>query len=183
MAYVFADKRGFDIRSEGTKNAGASNAAVTMGFKFGALVCLADMFKAVLAVVIARRLFPNLLYVAQIAGVACIVGHVFPFWLRFRGGKGFASALGMALALDWRLFVGLIPLVLLVCVLTNYLVLATASVCVALPIHSFFMTHDIVASLILAVASVLILSKHRENYKRVFNGTEPKVSAILKKLF
>jgi glycerol-3-phosphate acyltransferase PlsY len=182
LAYIIARHKGFDIRAQGTKNAGTSNALVTMGVKYGILVLFADMLKTTLSIILARSLFPDLPHLAAATGVACIIGHIFPFWLRFSGGKGFASALGMALAMDWRLFLGLIVLTLLVSALTDYLVLATASVCISLPAYVFAAMHDNISALIIALASIVILAKHWKNYLRVYQGTEPKVRAILGKL-
>ena len=94
-AYLIARARGFDIRSRGSGNAGASNAVITMGKAAGVFSAIIDIFKAWLAVCLATRYFTALSVggmpvAGEIAGVACILGHMFPFFMAFRGGKGFA---------------------------------------------------------------------------------------------
>ena len=108
-AYLIARARGFDIRSRGSGNAGASNAVITMGKAAGVFSAIIDIFKAWLAVCLATRYFTALSVggipvAGEIAGVACILGHMFPFFMAFRGGKGFACMAGMILYMDWRAF-------------------------------------------------------------------------------
>lgn len=105
-AYLLARRKGFDIRSTGSQNAGASNAFITMGAKSGVAVGLCDMAKSCAAALLAAQLFPSLPGAAAVAGTAAVLGHIFPFYLKFRGGKGFAPFLGLTLALDWQIFPG-----------------------------------------------------------------------------
>ena len=107
-AYLLARRKGFDIRSTGSQNAGASNAFITMGAKSGVAVGLCDMAKSCAAALLAALLFPTLPGAAAVAGTAAVLGHIFPFYLKFRGGKGFAPFLGLTLALDWRFFLGIL---------------------------------------------------------------------------
>ena len=102
LAWFLAKARGVDIRGKGSGNPGASNAMILMGWKSGILVALHDIGKAALAVFLAQRLFPTLPLAGEAAGAACVLGHLYPFYLRFRGGKGFASYLGMTAMLNWR---------------------------------------------------------------------------------
>ena len=89
LALLLARLKGVDIRAGGSGNPGASNAVTLMGWKAGALVALHDIGKGILAVWLCTRLFPALPYCGAAAGVACVLGHIFPFYTRFRGGKGF----------------------------------------------------------------------------------------------
>ena len=103
MAWYLAKLYKADLRGSGTGNLGASNTVVLLGWKAGVLTALHDILKAFLAVLIAGWLFPDLEHGRAAAGVACVLGHIFPFYLTFKGGKGFASFFGMTLALNWRL--------------------------------------------------------------------------------
>ena len=92
-------KKGVDIRSCGTGNAGATNAMFALGFKPALVVMLLDVCKAALCVLAGRYLVPGNVYAAPLAGLVCTLGHIFPVWLRFRGGKGVACMCGTILAL------------------------------------------------------------------------------------
>ena len=108
LSYLLSMRRGFDIREHGSGNAGASNVIITMGKKIGAFVALFDIFKAYFAVKLAVTLFPTIFLVGIVTSVAVIMGHIFPFYMGFKGGKGFASLGGSILALDSRLFLVLL---------------------------------------------------------------------------
>ena len=172
MSYYLAKLNQVDIRNKGSKNLGASNAMLLMGWKAGILVAVHDAGKALLAVVLARVLFPQVAYGAEIAGVASVVGHVFPFWLKFKGGKGLASFIGMALGLNIWIGIGLIVLLFVVMLITDYIVLGTVSVIVGLPLIMALVQHNTTGALIVLIATALIGWKHRENYVRIYKGTE-----------
>lgn len=172
MAYYIAKHRKADLTAAGSGNLGASNATILLGWKAGILVGLHDAGKAVLAVLLARLLFPGDPNAGAVAGVASVLGHIFPFWLRFRGGKGFASYLGMTLALDWRLALGLIAAVILVTLVTDYIVCGTFTTIVTVPVYMGISCHSLPLALILLVATAVIFCKHRENIPRMLNGTE-----------
>lgn len=172
MSYYLGKINKVDIRNKGSKNLGASNAMILMGWKAGALVAVHDAGKALLAVVLAKVLFPNLALAPEIAGVASVVGHVFPFWLKFKGGKGLASFIGMALGLNVWAGIGMIVLLFAVMLITDYIVLGTVSVIVGLPLILAFGLNNVSGALVVLVATALIGWKHRENYVRIYNGTE-----------
>ena len=108
MSYYLGRLNNINVSKKGSGNLGASNMVVIMGWKAGILVAIHDILKAVIAVVISRYLFVDLPYVGEIAGIACVIGHIFPFYLKFKGGKGLASYIGMTIALDWKFAIGLI---------------------------------------------------------------------------
>ena len=95
LATLLAKRRGVDIRAGGSGNPGASNTVTLMGWKAGVLVALHDIGKGILAVWLCAKLFPAVPFSGAVAGVACVLGHIFPFYLHFRGGKGFATYLGI----------------------------------------------------------------------------------------
>lgn len=92
--------KGIDIREHGSQNAGASNTTVVLGLSYGLLTTFFDILKAVVAVLVVRWLFPGDVLFQVLAGTATVVGHIFPVFFRFRGGKGVASLIGMTLALN-----------------------------------------------------------------------------------
>ena len=171
MALYLSRRKGVDLRAGGSKNLGASNAFALMGWKAGVLVAVHDIGKAVLAVELSRRIFPAVPLLGFIAGVACVLGHMFPFFLRFRGGKGFASYLGMTLALNWKFALLVMVLVALVTLISDYIVVGTVTTVVLVPAFMAF-THGLYFSAILCIATAAILIKHRENYVRIYRGTE-----------
>ena len=171
MAYYLAKWKNADFRGNGSGNLGASNATVLLGWRAGIATALHDIGKAVVAVVLIRWLFPDLEYADAAAGVACVLGHIFPFWLKFRGGKGFASFWGMTLALNWKLALIVGVALIAVTIITDYIVCGTLTTIISVPIYIGF-TRSIPAALILCIATVVILFKHRENYPRMLNGTE-----------
>lgn len=172
LAFFLSRVKGFDIRSHGSNNAGASNATITMGLKAGVAVGLHDIAKSCLAALLAGLLFPSLPYAHAVAGVAAVLGHIFPFYLRFRGGKGFASFLGLTLALDWRFFLGIILAILLITLITDYIALGTLTTIVSFPAYLFLRHTGLSLVAIVCVASVVITYKHMENIRRLMSGEE-----------
>jgi glycerol-3-phosphate acyltransferase PlsY len=171
LATLLAKRRGVDLRAGGSGNPGASNTVTLMGWKAGALVAIHDIFKAFLAVWLCRRLFPALPYAGVIAGVCSVLGHIFPFYLHFRGGKGFASYLGMALALDWKFALAIGLVIIIVVLISDYIVAGTMATVVSFPIYNAI-RQQYVTALLLAAATLLIIWKHRENLVRICRGTE-----------
>ena len=171
MALYLSIYKGVDLRAAGSKNLGASNAMVLMGWGPGVIVAVHDIGKALLAVVLARHFGQGLPFIAAAAGVACVLGHMFPFFLRFRGGKGFASYLGMTLALNWKFALLVMVLVALVTLISDYIVVGTVTTVLLVPAYMAF-THGLYFSAILCIATAAILIKHRENYVRIYRGTE-----------
>ena len=100
LSYLIGKLKGFDIREHGSGNAGASNVIITVGKKAGAFVAIFDIFKAWFAVKVTGILFPGIFLLGSVTAVAVILGHIFPFYMGFKGGKGFASLGGSILALD-----------------------------------------------------------------------------------
>ena len=94
---------GFDIRNKGTGNAGASNVVATLGWKTGFITAVIDVLKASTAVWIINALFPestNLIFLKYLAGCSAVIGHIFPFFMNFKGGKGLASFMGLLFGIN-----------------------------------------------------------------------------------
>jgi len=170
MAVYLAAHKGVDL-SRGSGNPGASNALILMGWKAAVLVGLHDIGKAVLAVWLAGRLFPGAACCGAVAGVACVLGHMFPFYRPLRGGKGFAAYFGMTLALNWRFALILAAAVLIVTLATDYIVVGTMTTVISFPLYCA-VTGRLVTAAVLCAASVIIIYRHRQNLARIWNGTE-----------
>ena len=180
MAMYLAKLKKVDL-SGGSGNPGTSNATLLMGWRAGVIVGIHDIGKGLLAVWFARWLFPSLEYGDVVAGVACVLGHMFPVFMGFKGGKGFASYLGMTLALHWQFALIIMAVLVVVTVVTDYIVLGTVVTVVTTPVVLGFLTHSLILVAILCVATAVILFKHRENYVRIWKGTEIGLSHALKK--
>ena len=171
MAYWLAKCRGVDLRSGGSGNLGASNAVTMMGWKAGVITALHDGAKAFLAVLLFRFVFRDVEAIGTVAGVAAVYGHIFPFYLKFKGGKGLASYVGLLVALNWKLAIALFVVLAIATVVTDYIVVGTVLVILIAPIF-YAVTGDGTTALILAAASLLMIWKHRINYVRIYKGTE-----------
>ncbi len=171
-AYIFAKIKGVDILAHGSHNPGASNATITMGWKYGVLVGLIDILKAFASVMIIKAIFPDTLAAQAAAGVACVVGHVFPVTHKFRGGKGFASFLGLVLGLDWRFFLIIGVGILLISFITDYIAIATLSTVIAEPVLLACVKAQYIVMAVVCVASLLIIFRHFENIKKIAKGEE-----------
>ena len=172
MAYFLTKRKNVDARTSGTGNLGASNTKVLLGWGPAVLVAIHDVGKGLIAVLLAQYVFPDLPHVGAVAGVACVFGHIFPFYLGFRGGKGLATFMGMAGGLNVWLAIGMTVVLAVVTIVTNYIALATITVSVAIPLALGFLTGNWEQSLILFVATAVMLFKHWENLVRISKGTE-----------
>lgn len=172
MAYWISQIKKVDIRSNGSGNLGASNATVLLGWGAGVIVAVHDIGKAFLAVLVVKFLFPDVENVGVVTGVACILGHIYPFYLKFKGGKGLASMIGVVAALDWRVALAVVVLLVVVTLVTDFIALGTISVSVASPLGMWLTTHNWLVALILCIATVVMIFKHADNIKRIRNKTE-----------
>lgn len=181
MAWYLAKIKRVDLRAQGSGNLGASNATIVFGKGAGVLTFLHDTLKIVLASVLCYILFPELQYAVVLSAVAGILGHMFPIYLRFHGGKGFASFIAMAFVLDWKFGLLMLIGVVLVSFIFDWVVAGTFFHIAITPIHFLFASNWITAAIIL-VASICILIKHIENIKKMQLGQESRLrSVILKK--
>ena len=180
LALYISKIKKVDIRTGGSGNLGASNATAMLGWRAGVAVALHDIGKSALAVILAEILFPNAAFIGAVAGISSVLGHIFPFYLKFKGGKGFASYFGMTLALNWKLALVIAVLVFLATVLTDYIVVGTTLTIVSVPAYLGFAQQSLLLALILCVGTVVILYKHRMNYVRICRGTEIGLRSTMK---
>ena len=170
-----------DLRSGGSKNLGASNTTLFMGWKYGVLVGVCDILKGTLVVLLAKWIFPEYTYLPFCVATAAVLGHIFPFYLKGKGGKGFATYMGIILGLDWRFFIIIGISVILITLITDYIALGTFTVVTTFPIWLFFMNPVKWAFLIPIIASLIIIIKHLENIKRMIKKEELGLRASFKK--
>ena len=172
LAYFLSKlNRRTDIRNVGTGNPGASNTMMLYGWKAGVAVGVHDIGKAIIAVLVAGLLFARLPLIRETAGAACVMGHLFPFYMGFRGGKGFASYLGMIIGLNWLFALGLGAAIIVSVLITDYIVVGTMITVISYPVYCAI-TGNYGAAALLSVVTAFIIYKHRENFRRILNGTE-----------
>ena len=172
MSFYIGKLKGVNIKETGSKNLGASNTMILLGWKYGVIVGIHDIAKSALAVILAVYLFPSLPYIGVIAGVASVLGHIFPFYLKFKGGKGFASYLGMTFALNWKLALIICVVIVIATLITDYIVIGTTLTITIVPTYFGIVTKGWAVPLILAIATLVIIYKHRMNYVHIVKGTE-----------
>ena len=163
-----------DIRQSGSGNIGATNVARSGARGLGLATLLLDLGKAFLAVEIAKHLAPGRYDVAVMAALAAVVGHMFPVWLGFKGGKGVASGLGVFLALTPLSGVCILGVFLVVVALTRYVSLGSILASASLPFfaYMFVRPQSVLTTAGFIAIAVLIIAKHRGNIRRLLAGTE-----------
>ena len=171
--------RHIDIREHGSHNAGTSNVTTIMGLKYGVIVGLVDVLKGMAAVLLMKQLYPNSSDLALLSGIMAILGHIFPFYMRFRGGKGVATLIGVMFGLDWRLGVLFILLVAVPAAITDYIVMGSFATFLALPVVTYLRGYPLFFSLIGIALAALVFYLHRHNIRRIRNKEEVKVSEVL----
>ena len=175
-AYIFGKLRGFDIRNRGSGNAGATNVTLVIGKAAGLLCALLDIFKSYAAYKLARILFPLLTYAGILAGCCCVLGHIFPVWMNFAGGKGLACIGGLILAYDVKLFFILLLAEVLLTLITQYICVMPLSICVIFPAIYAYQTGSWIGTLILASLIPVVIYKHLPNIRRILTGQEARIS-------
>ena len=180
-AFVFAKLRGYDARVDGSGNAGASNAFILAGKLAFFATASIDILKAFLACRLCRALFPALEVAEQLGGVACVLGHMYPAALRFRGGKGLASLGGAILSWDWRFFLALLALAVLIAFATNYICFAAPTISLLFPALFYWQTRYLPGALVLLVPVIPVFAKHMVNFRRIRAGTEARMSYLWNK--
>ena len=170
-----------DVRKGGSGNIGATNVARVAGPVAGILTLILDVAKGSAAVLLAARLSQDSPTWMMIAALAALVGHCFPVWLKFKGGKGVATAAGMFLVLCPLAFLGSVILFVLVVTFWRYVSLGSISAAAAMPLLMYFLwaprhAPPLVITFGSLAAALLIVCKHAGNIRRLAQGVEPKFS-------
>lgn len=199
-AYIYGKMHGIDIRDHGSGNSGTTNALRVLGKKAGLIVFLGDLLKATLACVLARVVgtayFPDILYPMILwAGLGVVIGHNFPFYMNFKGGKGIAATAGVILGLlDWRIMVICLVAFIICVVLTRYVSLGSlivvtlfflSFVCLGMTGHiinpsteAAYAGKELIESyIIIFIFATLAFTRHKANIIRLAHGEENKIFA------
>jgi glycerol-3-phosphate acyltransferase PlsY len=163
-----------DIRKSGSGNIGATNASRIHGKKFGALTFLGDLLKGFLPVWAGTLIFDSPLFFTAI-GLAAFLGHLFPVYLKFKGGKGVATAFGIFLYLAPLVILIELVIFVLVTFLWRYISLASLAASASLPLLLFAFSSPPPVILLSFVMGILIFIKHSTNIKRLIKGTESRI--------
>lgn len=184
-AYVIGRANNIDIRQFGSGNAGTTNALRTLGFKAGLLTFLGDAIKAIIPILLVYLILyigdPAVKLLALYAGLGVVLGHNFPLWLHFKGGKGIAATAGVMLAFDWRLGLTAVVVFSLVVLITRYVSLGSLLISLLFPIWVLVIYPGNIHMLsVSGIFTILAFIKHQANLKRLLKGTENKLGQKIK---
>lgn len=178
-AYLICRRKGFDVRETGSGNAGATNTFLLAGKRAFAATACTDILKTAFAWRLCGTLFPELAAAGPLAGMACLVGHIYPVFLGFRGGKGFACLGGMALGCSAKMFFMLLAVAVIILLVSRYMAVTACSMSVILPGCYLMTTGKPAETAILCIPTVLVFWKHRENFARIRQGKELRISYLI----
>lgn len=186
-----------DIRNYGSGNAGTTNMLRKYGKGYAFLTIVGDMLKVVAAAFITLKIMeytPQTLnevgidvsidrniFIKSFAGFFCVVGHIFPCFFKFKGGKGVATAGGMVFVVDWRIALILLAVFIIVVAFTKYVSLGSIIMALLYPVLMFAFHRSIALTVIAAVFTLIVVTAHRSNIKKLFNHTESKITDKKKK--
>lgn len=187
FSVIFSRKfAGFDVREKGSGNAGSTNMLRSVGKKAAAITLICDILKGVVAILLAIIL-GNIIkdidkaLLIQIAGILVVIGHTYPIFFEFRGGKGVATALGVLLMTNWQ--IGLICLVfaIVLMLLTKVVSMGSIAAAILFPVLTLFISTNYIVEgkgyfLYSVILAIIVTFNHRTNIKRILNGTENKLS-------
>ena len=170
--------KGVDIRSLGSGSTGATNVLRHIGKRAAIAVFLIDVFKGVLSILLAKYFLLNDSWQVAI-GLSTLIGHIWPVWLNWKGGKAVATGLGIFLGLSWQVGLTTLGIFILMILLFRIVSLASISAALALPLIMFLSFNNSIISLpfllISLLAMTLVIWRHRENIIRLIKGKEPKI--------
>lgn len=188
-----------DVRNHGSGNAGTTNMLRNYGKGIALMTIIGDMLKVFIAIAVAFlivRYSPALLgntgeislqsldtnmFIKSLAGFFCVLGHIFPCYFRFKGGKGVATAGGMVFAIDWRIALILLAVFIIIVAVTKYVSLGSIIMAILYPVFIFIFHRSIVLTVIAAVFTVVVIAAHKENIKKLIHHTESKIEFKSKK--
>ena len=181
---------GTDIRKHGSGNAGMTNTLRTLGKTAAVLVILGDILKGVISYLIGNLIVNtvptsvSLSFVGvggMVGGIAAIVGHNWPIYFGFKGGKGILTTFSVVMMMDWKLGLMLLGLFLVIVAITRYVSLGSIIACAAFPIAAYIKGNGIVFTIFATLLAILAIARHNANIKRLISGTESKIGAKVKK--
>lgn len=182
-----------DIRESGSGNAGATNMLRTYGKHFAVLTMLGDILKVALAILIAfvilgapleylfkiaenKEFAATMINYKEFAGFFCVLGHIFPLYFKFKGGKGVAACTGMVILVDWRIALILFVIFVLTILISKMISLGSIVIAVLYPVLIAVFYQNLFLILIAVLFAAIVIAAHRANIKRILNGTENKLT-------
>lgn len=169
---IIAKLKKKDLRGGGSGNLGASNTAILLGWKLGVLVGVLDILKAFIPIMVAKYFLSDYEFLPYIVATCVILGHMYPFYLKFKGGKGFATFFGSILGIHWLAFIIIGLIFLLVVGISDKMALGTFTVISLFPIYIGIVEKNMIYVGIILIASVIIFLKHIENIRKLINKEE-----------
>ena len=182
-AAIISKVKNINLRKNGTGHLGATNVLLNCGKGTAALVMAFDLLKAFAVYKMVQFLFPTLRYAGMIAGASAVFGHIFPFYLKFKGGKGLAAFGGLVLAYDPKVFLFLIVTGTVLMFIVNYSFILPFYGATAFPVFVTLIDKSITATVIAIAVSVIIFIKHFGNFLKAKDGTDNKIREYAKKIF
>ncbi|WP_422485550.1 glycerol-3-phosphate acyltransferase [Gudongella sp. DL1XJH-153] len=186
-AYIYGRAvKKVDIRTLGQKNAGATNAAQSLGISIGVIVVILDILKAVAAAALVKYLFPQLMETdgmlpIYVSGASVVLGHNYPFFMNFKGGKGTASTVGMLFSINMMLGALSMLVILVLTIVTDYIVFGTLGLLLLLIGTTIFYDFGLPSLVIAILLSLQSIYKHLPNFKRILRKEEKGLRATIKK--
>lgn len=178
--------KNINIKKSGMKNSGATNATLLLGWKFGLIVALVDIGKAVLSLSITAYLLSFVVSLSEweiifllLNGLSVVIGHNFPITMNFDGGKGTASFFGFLLFMNWKFALICLFLALIISFLTNYFVIGTFSGYIMFNMYMAYW-YQLLPIFLGLLFTILFLIKHAENFKRIINNEEIKLRTFFR---
>lgn len=162
-----------DLRKSGSGNIGATNALRVGGKKLGIITLVLDMLKGFVPVMIAKSIHMDL---AVLCALGAFIGHLFPVWLKFKGGKGVATGIAVLAGLWWQLGLAIVCIWLLTAMISKYSSASALAAFGLAPILAVMLTKNYQVILVSLIVGIMILARHHENLRRLANGTEGKIN-------
>lgn len=183
-----------DIRESGSGNAGATNMLRTYGKHFAVLTMIGDILKVALAILIAflildasldmffkiaddKETAVTMILYKEFAGFFCVLGHIFPLYFKFKGGKGVAACTGMVILVDWRIALILFAIFVITIIASKMISLGSIIIAILYPVLIAIFYQNVILILIAVLFASIVIIAHRQNIKRILNGTENKLSS------
>ena len=169
-----------DLRKEGTGNVGGVNTGLVLGKRYGILVMVMDILKGFAAFRIARRMFPKIVISGLAAGLGAVLGHVFPVYMKFMGGKGLAAFAGMVLAYDPQIFGFLLVTLSAAILIINYSWAMPIGAGLSFPVLAYLKSRSLPVFLISAAAGSIVVCRHWSNIGKAYRGEDNKIREYIK---
>lgn len=181
-AYIIGRfEQNIDIRLHGSNNAGASNVTRVLGWKYGIITAIIDILKGTAAVITVNLLFPNEPALLFTAGAFVVIGHIFPAFLGFKGGKGTASLIGISLGINLKIAIIITLALVIITLITDYIALGSLAMYTLFPILALFYKYQLPCIIILTLLCFIGYYKHSINIKRMLAHEEVGLRQVARK--